>query len=365
MKKIFAICIIIIVFLGFGACKTNGNQINLTEISQLHTGSRTVDVYVKDDVLYALDLDYGLYIYNISNISAPTSLGTFRDSYTFSHAFCYRKELIFIADYEDKLEIVNVSNPSIPQIIGQYQESDSGVEHFGSTNLHVIGDLVLLASQYEGLEIIDVEDPMNPVKIGSYYDGLSINVVYAIENLVFIREMGGSFKILDISDPTSLIEIYHCMEVNVGQNFFVMDNLLYVPDSDFGIRIFDITDPANTNKIGEKQIDGNCMKCVIEERGTHIYAYISAEEEGLFILDVTYPENIQEIAQYNDGGQSFSLFIQNDLLFVAEFAAGLEILQIDEIEETEVTPSLEAFFVILGLFLMLVVRQRRESRANL
>ncbi|MFX0094455.1 MAG: LVIVD repeat-containing protein, partial [Candidatus Hodarchaeota archaeon] len=216
MMRIGVICIIIIVVFGFSTYETSGFQVNLTEIGQLHTGSRTVDVYVNGDTLYALDLDLGLKIYDISSPTAPLLLSSLHDAYTFSHGLFYYKELLFIADYKDKLEIVNVSNPATPQLIGRYQEYDNSVQYVGSTNLYVIGDLVLLASQIEGLEIIDVKDPTNPVEIGSYYDGRRINAVYAINNLVFIRETGGNFKILDISDPTSPIEMYHCTEVAVG-----------------------------------------------------------------------------------------------------------------------------------------------------
>jgi hypothetical protein len=355
------VCLFIIISFGFSQFKISGYQLTLTEIGELHTGSRTVGVYVNGNILYALDLDLGLKIYNISDPTTPKELGSYHNSYTFSHAFCYTNELILIADYEEKLEIVNVSNPSDPELVGQYREADESVEHFGSTNLHLTEEIVFLASQYEGVEIIDIKDPINPVKLGRYYFGRSINVVYAIANLAFIREMGGGFKILDITDLTNPSEIYHCTEVRTGQNFFVMNNFLYTPDSDFGLRIYDISDPANAFKVGEKQIDGTCMKCVIEDRGTGIYAYISAEEAGLIILDVTDPENIEEIGRYDDSGRSFSIFIQNDLVFIAEFSAGLEILQIEGFPSStpSSSPSFGVLLVIIGLVFILKLRRRK------
>ncbi|MFX0114385.1 MAG: hypothetical protein ACFFB3_07545, partial [Candidatus Hodarchaeota archaeon] len=52
----------------------NSTQISLTEIGTLYTGSRTVDFCINGEVLYALDLDLGLRIYNISDVTAPTRL---------------------------------------------------------------------------------------------------------------------------------------------------------------------------------------------------------------------------------------------------------------------------------------------------
>ncbi|MFX0205203.1 MAG: LVIVD repeat-containing protein [Candidatus Hodarchaeota archaeon] len=361
MKK-GVIVILIIIFLGFSMFKVSGYQLTLTEIGELHTGSRTVGVYVNGNILYALDLDRGLKIYNISDPATPEELGSYRDFYSFSHAFCYTNDLILIADYEDKLEIVNVSNPSDPELIGHYREVDSSVEHFGSTNLHNTGNIVFLASQYEGVEIIDIKDPVNPIKLANYYFGKSINVVYAENNLAFIREMGGGFKILEITNITDPLELYHCSDVRTGQNFCVMNNLLYIPDSNFGLRIYNISDPVNAFKVGEKGIDGTCMKCIVDDRGTGIFAYVSAEEEGLIILDVSDPEHIEEIGRYNDGGQSFSLFIQNNLVFVAEFSAGLEILQLNVEETTQSGLSLgyNACFIISGLFIILFLKRKMK-----
>ncbi|MFX0172902.1 MAG: LVIVD repeat-containing protein [Candidatus Hodarchaeota archaeon] len=346
MKKV-VVCFFILAFLGFNIFIVGGDQISLTEIGEIYTGSRTVGVHVEGDILYALDLEQGLKIYNISDPTSPKELGSFRNLYTFSHAFCYTNGLLLIADYEDKLEVVNVSDPLDPQLIGHYREVDYSVEHFGSTNLY-------------NMEIIDISDPENPIKIGHYYFGKSINVVYANGNLAFIREMGGSFKILDITNLTNPLEIYHCTEVRMGQNFFVMNDLLYIPDSNFGLRIFDISDHSNTFKIGEKQIDSTCRKCVVENRGTNTYAYVSAEEKGLIILDVTDPENIKEIGGYDDGGQSFDLFIQDDLIFIAEFESGLEILELTLEETTQSGLSLgfNVYFLISGFILMLTLKRR-------
>lgn len=373
MKKI-VISIFIICMIGLCMLTVGGSQITLTEIGELHTGSRTVGVYVKETILYALDLELGLKIYNISDPTSPKEIGSFQDAYTFSHAFCYTDDLILIADYEDKLEIVNVSDTSNPVLIGKYQEADENIEHIGSTNLHFMENHIFLASQYEGVEVINIEDPLNPVEIGTYYFGKSINVVYAKDNLAFIREMGGDFKILDITNLTNPLEIYHCKDVNTGQNFFVMNNLLYVPDIDFGLRIWNITNPENSFKVGEKEIDGRCMKCVVEKRGTDILAYLSVEEAGLTILDVTDPENIEEIVQYNDGGKSFSIFIQNNMIFIAEFSAGLEILQIEgfyssttSLSSTTSTSSrstsnFDIIIVFIGMVLVCLILRINNSK---
>ncbi|MFX0208906.1 MAG: LVIVD repeat-containing protein [Candidatus Hodarchaeota archaeon] len=390
MRKLTIIIVLIILelnlgYLTLGSSGTSEPQLILTEISTIHTGSRTTDVYVNADVLYALDSSYGLQIYNICNPNTPEKLGSFYDYYTFAHRLCYNNELIFIADYEDKLEIVNVSDPTTPQLISHYQERNSSVQWSSSTHLEVVNDLVYLASQEEGLEIINISNLTQPVKISSYFDEKSVIVISATKDLAFIGEsgghgLGGGFQILNTSNPACPVKIYQCDEVNVGIELFVLDNLLYVPDEDFGLRIYDISDPPNAVKVGERQIDGKCLNCVIEDRGAHTYAFLAAWDVGTFILDVTDPNNPLELAQYNDGGEAVSLFFQNDLVFIAERDYGLEILRIEGLEEktpttssselssistsieTTIIPSFELHFVILTLFLLLTLRTKNRGK---
>ncbi len=388
-KNVTNIELLIVLFLVvtnfFIASNASNEPIVFTEISTILTGFKTTDVNVNGNVLYALDSQYGLQIYNISDPKTPEKLGSYYDSYTFAHRLCFNNGLVFIADYEDKLEIVDVSKPTNPQIIGRYQERNSSIQWSSSTDLDVVDDLAFLASQEEGLEIIDISDLTQPVKIGSYYDGKSIIVVSAINDFAFIGESGGhglgtSLKILNITDPTAPTEIFQDTQVDVGIELFISENLLYMPDEDFGLRIYNISDPSNAIKLGEKQIDGQCLNCVIETRGAYTYAFLAAWEAGLFVLDVTDPQNIIELAQYNDGGQSVSLFIQNDLVYVAERDYGLEILRIEGFEEetptsstselipsssrteTAASTSYEVYFVILTLFLLLAIRKRKMGK---
>ena len=47
------------------------------------------------------------------------------------------------------------------------------------------------------------------------------------------------------------------------------------------------------------------------------------------VLDVSDPENINLLAQYNDGGDAYHVTIGSNLIFVSEFKSGLETLKLD------------------------------------
>jgi hypothetical protein len=339
----------------------NKDQLILTKIGSI-PGSRIRDVKVKDDILYVLKTDYGLITYNISDPTTPDMLGRCTDEYIFVHALVLDDGYAYVADYEDGLEIVNITNPADLTIIGDYS-ANVGVTA-GSTDLYKSGDLVFLASQSIGLEIINCSDPFNPVKIGSYYENHNINRVYSSDDQVFISEARNGFKILNITD-TGCVEIFHFRDSVSFPEFYVHKNLLYTT-SEHGITIFDISDFLNVVKVGEKAI-GASYGFTIKE----MLVYVSSWDLGLQILDISDLDNIEVIAQYTDGGESYNVDVSNDLVFVADVQDGIEIIQKSEISyyssrisksstEQTIFSGFELVFIIVPL-LFLVKKRIKHS----
>jgi hypothetical protein len=301
-------------------------EITLTEIGSIPY-ARTCDVKVKDEILYVLQANYGLVTYNISDPTTPSRLGRCSDTYTFVHALIIEDEYAFVADYEDGLEIVDISDPTDLTIIGDYT-ADLGA---GSTDVYKLGDLAFLASQGIGLEIINCSDVNNPVKVGSYYENYRIIRVYSSNDQIFLCEATNGFKILNITD-NECTEIFHFQDTVSYQEFFVLDSLLYTTTR-HGILIFDIHDLSNINLLGEKDISES-YGAIIRQQSNRVIAYVSSWEAGVQILDVSDPENIEMIGQYTDGGQSYNLDVRDDLIFVADFQDGIEIIQVENLDSS-------------------------------
>jgi hypothetical protein len=301
-------------------------EIVLTEIGSIPY-ARTCDVKVKDEILYVLQANYGLVTYNISDPTTPSRLGRCTDTYTFVHALIIEDEYAYVADYEDGLEIVDISDPTDLTIIGDYTANLGA----GSTDVYKLGDLAFLASQSIGLEIINCSDVNNPVKVGSYYENYRIIRVYSFNNQIFLCEAANGFKILNITD-NECTEIFHFQDTVSYQEFFVLDNLLYTTTR-HGILIFDIQDLSNIEQLGEKDI-GEAYGAIIRQENNLVIAYVSSWEAGVQILDVSDPENIEMIGQYTDGGQAYNLDVHDDLIFVADFQDGIEIIQVENLDSS-------------------------------
>jgi len=81
---------------------------DISEVNEISTGSNICDLEIYDNVLFSLDMQFGLETYDISNLTDPEFLGVCIDSYNYGHALVLDelRSLAYVADYEDGLEIV-------------------------------------------------------------------------------------------------------------------------------------------------------------------------------------------------------------------------------------------------------------------
>jgi hypothetical protein len=110
-------------------------------------------------------------------------------------------------------------------------------------------------------------------------------------------------------------------------NVQVQDHIAYLSASDAGLYIVNITNPQNPVELGRYNesiddihdiyIDGNL-------------AYLADYTEGLKIVDVSDSENPTLIGMFNDGGEVGSVEIYGNFAFLADFQDGLEIVNITD-----------------------------------
>ncbi len=152
----------------------------------------------------------------------------------------------------------------------------------------------------------------------------------------------------------------------------MLDDLLYTTDRNFGFRIFDIKNCTDIVQIGGLGI-GASYGFVITREEENILVYVSTWESGLKILNITEPENVQLLGEYNDGGDAYNVAVKDDLVFVAEFHDGLEILQIKtpnngvSPRKSSIIPGFELYTLLLGfsqLALCVIINRINRAREN-
>ncbi len=132
--------------------------------------------------------------------------------------------------------------------------------------------------------------------------------------------------VVNIDDPLAP-KVVATLPLNNGHSVQQQFRYLWVTDAD-GLKAVDITDPT-APKLAGKVIP------LKEARRLHLartYAYVAAGSEGIAIVDITHPENMQLLTMFSDGlvdATDITLAHTNASLFayVADGAGGLKVIQ--------------------------------------
>ena len=252
-----------------------GNGYSVTNVG----GIRHIEV--RGNIAYIINA-YGLHTWDVSDSENPFMLGSIGME-TYPEDLYVGGNFAYISLYDYGLRIFDISNPQNLVLMGEY-------DTFGRTNdVFVKGSYAYLAHDEEGMSIIDLSNIDYPVFVDSVgLPGRTLKLDIK-DNLAFTSgTMGGGLSIIDISDPENPSLLANAGGFN-GSVLKVADTLIFVEEiistNNTFLKIFNISDlynPVEINTIQFPQlIDG-----LDYQDG---YLFVPANDEGLFIYDVTNP----------------------------------------------------------------------------
>ncbi len=123
------------------------------------------DTAVTEHYGLALLMDGVLEIYDISNSHAPHEVG-FLDlegaGLSYPVAIAATENYAYIADVYKGLIAVDISNPSAPVVVHNSQLPD------GASGVAISGHYLYVGARANGLRVLDISNPIIPVEVGSY-----------------------------------------------------------------------------------------------------------------------------------------------------------------------------------------------------
>ncbi len=163
--------------------------------------------------------------------------------------------------------------------------------------------LYIIGHSANPVRIWSLSDPVNPTEVSTFGPGASVHDVYARGNRAYVSEGSlGSFSVWDVTNPAapSLLTRFEDASSGYAHNAWLSDdgNFLMTTEETSGkaVRYWDISDLNNVVKRGEY------LGPTSLAHNTHIkgqYAYISHYKDGLKIVDLSNPDQLQEVASYN------------------------------------------------------------------
>ena len=237
-------------------------------------------------------------------------------------------DLALVADGWAGFFIWDISNPLHP--------IKAGYLDISAYQIAISNNLAYVASGRQGMTIVDISDPEHPAALGIFRpdtpDGLSITQIIVRNSIAYVLDWSHGLWIVDVQNPAEPISL-GLVDISAAHFDLVGDNAFLGYGST--LKIINITNPAQPQLIGSYS--------VVQEESTSVlvsgqYAYWFTWQR-LHILDISDPTSPVEEANIYYPGVADSVFYLDDKLYVSSRAGGLNVIDISDATNPEVTGS--------------------------
>ena len=262
--------------------------------------------------------------------------------------------------------IINLENlPNSVEFVQSYVHPGNVRSHNLSIDI-ATGFAYIVRQAYDGFRIVSLENPEEPDDI-NMVGTPDIHDVYARNDTVYVAEgTNGTFSIWDVSDKYDPVLLTRVSIPNSGyvHNIWPTDDGKYAMTTEETVnktvKMWDIQDMENVALLGEYLGESNIA------HNTHIrgdFAYISHYTVGVKIVDISDPNNLIEVAEYdtyglNDIGDFFGCwgaypFTLNDYVYASDLEGYLTILKFNHPEiPSELSVNYASDWNMVGLPLL-------------
>ncbi len=258
-------------------------------ISQTDLWGVVGDVAVVDSIAYVANGEYGMVLYDISDLAAPDSLGTFSPGGGVMGKVAVSGDYAYLVDHWSEgysevteppvhFQIVNISDPADPWLAGIFH-----MFWHVSNVLYSNGYVYVLNNSRQDLDMIVVDVSGSPDSVGNYETIGSAEDGFIIDDTLYLAAFENGLEVIDISEPANPVRVRTYTAMG-AYDVVVRDGYAYVGCTDWGFRIFDVTSPVNSPVV---VLAHNCPCVGLYDH----YLYVADIHNGLFIYDITDPAN--------------------------------------------------------------------------
>jgi len=208
--------------------------------------------------------------------------------------------------------ILDITDPATPQLISEVRARSLVDRLFFDYSTHHL----YLAAYTSGFEIWDLSDFTNPTRLSRMpNEGLSRAGIYAYEEYLYVITVDDGMLIYDITDPVNPIYVATTSISGLAWNFYAEDNFIYIQLSS-SIALYDITIPESP--VLRDTYPSSSPKAIFVKDGL---GYISDQNTGLTIIDVSDPDNLTLVGNLQITG-AYDAVVINGFAYVADGYGG-------------------------------------------
>ncbi len=226
-----------------------------------------------------------------------------------------------------RFSVVDVSNPYSPFVVGEWE----GGVHDWTGYIIKIGAFVYGTSW--GMNAFDVSEPFYPFKVGEYYIGYDISRVKIAGNIAVVGEwFNRSIRTIDITYPNNCVELDRFDIIDQfsynAPEFAVKGNYVFVANLWAKLMVLDISDPANIRMVGQCNIPNSQTVVDVAVQGNYAYIlYFTWNATYAFgVVNIADPSSPYLVSFIPDAGGN-KIFVSDNYAFCAT-NEGLRIIDI-------------------------------------
>ncbi|UCE07248.1 MAG: T9SS type A sorting domain-containing protein [bacterium] len=265
--------------------------------------------------------NFRLYVYDVTDPTAPLQMGhiSLPDNCT---SLFVKGDYVYVTAYEfggfSGVIVIDVSDPLQPVEVTYFQT-------WGMPESIYVTDNITYIANNDSLLIYNVTEPGSPIKLGSYSPESEIAHIHHVAvqgDFIYIIDSVFGVRILDASDFSQIQEVISIPHNQTDAHFSPIeisgDFMYYLQDGDMTgkvLIVLDVSDPTAPVERGSYHMSGNWWFYGFDYYDG--YACIAGGSAGLRVVDVSYPESIQQVGCYDPFNLTFGLAISGDYAFLS------------------------------------------------
>jgi hypothetical protein len=289
----------------------------------------------------------GLHLVDVTTPNSVSDIGLYRP-YSLTSSLAVRDSHAFVATRRGDLIIYDVSDSSVPVEVASLGFAESALKQISIWDDHlylpgVVEDI------YPGVTVLDISTPEDPVEIAYWppaqgSSGLPFSIERHEELAVMACLIGGVeiYDVTELTQPT-LLGNWSLWDPMTNPEFAVCNvkiswPYLFASEQTSGLYVLDISNPGNITEVATCQTPGTAMW--IEMSHNHNLIYLADAHGGFRIIDVSDPTYPHEIGYCEDSVErAMHVALYGDSAYVADSGTiGIHVFDVsDPTNPTEVT----------------------------
>lgn len=311
-------------------CVDISNPQNPQIVGSVTTPGAAVDLEIVGNLAYVADHGNGLKIIDVSFPDSPqiqASIGV-------PSSHCVSIQGNHVYSVGSRFEAIEIQNALSPQVLGNVDTPGYG------RDIVISGTHGFVADDDEGLQIIDLSNPLQPEIVGTLETPSSAHKLAIWENLALIASYSAGLVMVDISTPSAPLLFGVVNIPGYAIDVAIEDNLAFVAAGSGGLQIIDLSNPEFPAVVGQAGNLGYARAVVISEP----YAFVAGGLYGdayMAVINISNPENPHRVATLDTPGDAHGLFLVDGLVYIADAAGGLHVVDASIPQYPEIVCSLQ------------------------